>query len=374
MPRTSLPHADALGSDAIGSEAAEPGSTGPVGHGPTPAPLRRRTLMAGLVGAVGLTAACGSSDGSTGDGGSDGDGGSAEGFPLELPNCEATLTFDAPPERIVLLESAPVTTLDGVGVLDRVVSRAGAFPPGYYDGDLAARIEAIPTLSDEIDASGHLQISQEMVIAQEPDIVFGLPDGVTREAMADAGAQVVVQNIYCATGGHRSSFETLHEQIDAYGRIFDHGEQAEQLSASLQERIDAASESAKDLATATAAVLYPSVGGGPLYTYGAASMVTAQLDALGIENVFADTEERVFEISAEPLLAADPDVLIVLHQTDGDGSDVAEEMVSQDQLASLRAVQDQALLPLLFNFAEPASPLVVDGLERIHEWLVELEG
>jgi iron complex transport system substrate-binding protein len=32
------------------------------------------------------------------------------------------------------------------------------------------------------------------------------------------------------------------------------------------------------------------------------------------------------------------------------------------------------VLPLLFNFAEPASPLVVDGLERIHEWLRELEG
>lgn len=359
MPRTSLPQADA---------------PGPAGHGPRSAPLRRRTLMAGLFGAVGLTAACGSSDGSTGDGGSDGGGGSAEGFPLELANCEATLTFDAPPERIVLLESAPVRTLDGIGVLDRVVSRAGAFPPGCYDEDLAARVEEIPTLSDEIDASGHLQISQEMVIAQEPDIVFGLPDGVTREAMADAGAQVVVQNIYCATGGHRSSFETLYEQIDAYGRIFDRGEQAEQLSTSLQERIDAVSESAKDLATATAAVLYPSVGGGPLYAYGAASMVTAQLDSLGIENVFADTEERVFEISAEPLLAADPDVLIVLHQTNGDGSDVAEEMISEDQLGSLRAVQDQALLPLLFNFAEPASPLVVDGLERIHEWLVELEG
>ena len=373
MPRTSLPHADALGSDAIGSEAAEPGSTGPVGHGPTPAPLRRRTLMAGLVGAVGLTAACGSSDGNTADGDSDG-GGSAEGFPLELPNCEATLTFDAPPERIVLLESAPVTTLDGIGVLDRVVSRAGAFPPGYYDGDLAAHIEEIPTLSDEIDASGHLQISQEMVIAQEPDIVLGLPDGVTREAMADAGAQVVVQNIYCATGGHRSSFETLYEQIDVYGRIFDHGEQAATLTSALQERVAAVTEAASDLSVATAAVLYPSVGGGPLYTYGAASMVTAQLDALGIENVFADTEERVFEISAEPLLAADPDVLIVLHQTDGDGSDVAEEMISQDQLGSLRAVQDRALLPLLFNFAEPASPLVVDGLERIHEWLVELEG
>src|SRR5690606_10881201 len=296
------------------------------------------------------------------------------GFPLELPNCEATLHFDAPPERIVLLEPAPVTTLDGIGVLDRVVSRAGAFPDGYYDEELTAKIAGIPTLSDDIDASGHLQISQEMVIAQEPDIVFGLPGGVTREAMADAGAQAVVQNIYCATGGHRSSFETLYEQIDVYGRIFDHGEQAATLTSALQERVAAVTEAASDLSVATAAVLYPSVGGGPLYTYGAASMVTAQLDALGIENVFADTEERVFEISAEPLLAADPDVLIMLHQTDGDGSDVAEEMISQDQLASLRAVQDQALLPLLFNFAEPASPLVVDGLERIHEWLVELEG
>ncbi len=340
--------------------------------------VRRRTMIAGLAGIVGLTAACGTDggDGAGGGGGSEA-GDASAGFPLEIANCEATLTFDAPPERIVLLESAPVTTLDGIGVLDRVVARAGAFPPGYYGEELAARIEAIPALSEDIDASGHLLISQEMVIAQEPDVVFGLPDGVTREAMADAGAEVVVQDIYCATGGHRSSFDTLYEQIDTCGRIVDHGEQAATLTAALQGRVAAVTEAAEDLSVATAAVLYPSVGGGPLYTYGAASMVTAQLDALGIENVFAGTEERVFEISAEPLLAADPDVIIVLHQTTDaadDGASLVEEMVSQDQLAGLRAVRDQAVLPLLFNFAEPASPLVVDGLERIHEWLAELEG
>lgn len=338
---------------------------------PTPA-LRRRTLMAGLVGAVGLTAACGSTS-STGSASDEG-AGDAAGFPLELPNCEATLHFDAPPERIVLLEPAPVTTLDGIGVLDRVVSRAGAFPDGYYDEELTAKIAGIPTLSDEIDASGHLQISQEMVIAQEPDIVFGLPDGVTREAMADAGAQVVVQNVYCASDHQRSSFDTLYEQVATYGQIFDHTAEADELTASLKERVAAASEAANDLTTKTAAVLYPSVGGGPLYTYGAASMATAQLDALGIQNVFEDTAARVVEISAEPLLAADPDVLIVLYQTDGDGSDLVEEMISQDQLSSLRAVKEQAILPILFNFAEPASPLVVDGLEKIHDWLQDLEG
>ena len=340
---------------------------------PRRAPLRRRTLMTGLVGAVGLTAACSAGSGSDGTGGSDG-GGAAEGFPLELANCEATLRFDAPPERIVLLESAPVTTLDGIGVLDRVVSRAGAFPPGYYEEDLAARIEAIPALSEDIDASGHLQISQEMVIAQEPDIVFGLPNGVTREALAVAGAAVMVQDIYCGTTEERASFETLYTTISTYGKVFGRTEEAGSLVAALLERVAAVSESAQDLSTATAAVLYPSLGGGPLYTYGSGSMVTAQLDALGIENVFADTDERVFEISAEPLLAADPDVLIVLYQGEDDGSDVTEEMIAQDQLSGLRAVQEQAVLPLLFNFAEPASPLVVDGLERIHEWLLEQEG
>lgn len=333
---------------------------------------RRQFTLAGLAGLATLTASACGNDAAGGDPGAE--GAAAEGFPLELANCEAQLTFPAPPERVVLLESAPVTTLDGIGVLDRVVSRAGAFPPGYYDQDLADRIEAIPALSEDIDAAGHLQISQEVVIAQSPDIVFGLPDGITREAMRDAGAEVVVQDIYCATDEERASFETLYSTIGTYGRIFDRAEAAEALTTELQERVATVEEAAADLSAATAAVLYPSVGGGPLYTYGAGSMVTAQLDALGLENVFADTAERVFEISAEPLLAADPDVLIVLFQAEEEGSDITEEMITQDQLSSLRAVDEQAVLPLLFNFAEPASPLVVDGLEQIHDWLADREG
>ena len=332
----------------------------------------RRTALAGLIALTAAACGPGSADGGGPDGGG-ADAGATNGFPLELTNCEATLRFEAPPERIVLLESAPVTTLDGIGVLDRVVSRAGAFPPGYYDEDLTARIEAIPALSEDIDAAGHLQINQEVVIAQRPDIVFGLPDGITREAMRGAGAEVVVQDVFCGTDGERSSFETLYEEIGTYGRIFGRAGAAEELTGALQERVAAVSESAKDLRTATAAALYPSLGGGPLYTYGAASMVTAQLDALGLQNAFADTAERVFEISSEPLLAADPDVLIVLYQGEGDGSDVVEEMIAKDQLSALRAVQGQQVLPLLFNFSEPASPLVVDGLERIHEWLHEIE-
>lgn len=333
-----------------------------------PSRIGRRSALAGLLALT--AAACGADGGGGGSGGDDG----AEGFPLELASCEATLRFEAPPERIVLLESAPVTALAGIGVLDRVVSRAGAFPTGYHDEELTARIEEIPVLSEDIDASGHLQISQEVVIAQEPDIVFGLPDGITREAIRDAGAEIVVQDVFCGTDGDPASFETLFEEITTYGRIFDRADEAEQLTADLRARIAAVTGAADGMSVATAVALYPSVGGGPLYTYGAGSMVTPQLEALGLENVFADTAERVFEISAEPLLAADPDVIIVLYQGDIDGEEAAQEMIDQDQLSALRAVSEKKVLPLLFNFSEPASPLVVDGLDRIHEWLLELEG
>src|SRR5699024_12660579 len=103
-------------------------------------------------------------------------------------------------------------------------------------------------------------------------------------------------------------------------RISARGAEAEALPSSRQARVAACSAPAAALRTGTAAVLYPSVGGGPLYTYGAGSMVTAQLEALDIENVFAGTPDRVFEISAEPLLDADPDVLVVLHQEIGRAS------------------------------------------------------
>ncbi|MFC7465097.1 ABC transporter substrate-binding protein [Brachybacterium sp. GCM10030252] len=348
---------------------------------------RRRFSLTALTALATLgTAACSggsateaSDAGGTGAGrsaaeGSDGGGTTATGFPLQIENCESQLSFDAPPHRIMLLETAPVTTLDGLGALDLVIGRAGTFSPGYYSEELSARIEQIPALSEDVDAAGHLQISQELVIAQQPDLVLGLPDGITREGMRAAGAEVLVQNVFCA-GTERASFEQLDEEIAVYGQILDRAEPAERLTTELHERIDAVTAAAQQNPSAarTAAVLYPSVGGGPLYAYGAASMVTAQLDAVGLANVFEDTAERVFEVGAEPLLEADPDVVIVLHKGQRDGSEIAREMVASDRLSSLRAVTEQTVLPLLFNFCEPASPLVVDGLERIHTWLAEQE-
>lgn len=324
--------------------------------------LPRRTLMTGIAGLLGLSATACTSDGSANRSGRVAADDASGAYPATLTNCEAEVVLEAAPERVVLLDSAPVTTLDGIGVLDRVVARAGSFPEGYFEPDLAARLEAIPALSEQIDATGHLQINQEVVIAQSPDLVLGLPDGVTREGLRAAGAAALLPRTYCGQLEGRASFEALYEEITSYGTVFDRPVEAAELATTLRERVDSARQAPSGL---SAAVLYATLGGGPLYAYGASSMATAQLDALGVENVFASTPERVFEISPEPLLAADPDVLIVLHEGTTPEDEVIAATVGAAQLEALRAVQTGAVLPLLFNFAEPASPLVVDGLERI---------
>lgn len=289
------------------------------------------------------------------------EGGTA--YPLTVDNCGERVVFDAAPERIVLLETAPVTILDGLGVLDRVVARAGTFAPEYYDDALTSRIDAIPALSEDLDAAGHLTMSTEIVIAQDADLALGLPEGMTREGLRDAGTNTLIQPVYCPDDVGDASFDTLYDQVRSYGRIFDRTEQAEALVADLSARVAEVEASTAGAADRTAAVLYPSVGGGPLYAYGRASMAQPQLEAAGFENVFADTADRVFEVNIEELIARDPDVLILLYQ--GEDSGVLETVADLPGSEALRAVREEQVLVQLFNFTEPPSPLAVTGLEQI---------
>ena len=265
---------------------------------------------------------------------------------------------------MTLLESAPVTILDGIGVFDRVQSRSGFFPLEYYDDELARKVQGVEAFSEDMDASGHLMISQEEVVAQGPDLVLGLPDGVTRAGLADAGGAVVTQELYCEERGGEASFDDVYAEIDRYGEIFDRDQEAEGLNDELSDRVAAVEEQTRD-ENRSAAVLYPSVGGGPLYTYGTASMAHPQLEAAGLENVFADMDERVFEVQTEELIDRDPDVLVVLHQ--GEEQDAEDALLQRSGIEGVAAVSEGEVQYQLFNFTEPASPLAVDGLERIAE-------
>ena len=291
-----------------------------------------------------------------------------EGFPVTVENCGAEVTFDAPPEQAILLKSSAVPFLAELGVLDRVSARAGAYPDEYYDAQTLAALEEIPVLTDELDTSGHLQISREVVVAQTPDLVLGEVDNLSRESLSSVDIPLLEEPALCDVAGAEPAWDDVWSQLRLYGRVFAREDEAEQAVADLQERLGELEARAAAREPRTAAVLYPGVGGGATYAYGTGSMAQPQLESAGLTNVFDDVDERVFEVGVEELLGRDPDVLVLLH-SEGDPADVEQAVLDLPGAERLAAVRDDAVQTLLFNFTEPASPLALDGLERILDGL-----
>lgn len=324
-----------------------------------------RSALAAVAAALSLVvAACGPAPGQVDEKAA----ASPEGFPLTVTNCGAQVTFDAPPERVVLLSSSAVPFLADLDLLDTVVARAGAYPAAYYDKETQDALDAIPLLTDALDSSGHLQISKETVLAQKPDLVLGEAENLTRESLAAAGIPLLDEPAMCPEGVTDPSFDDVAEQMTAYAQLFGVPEAGARAAAAASDRVDAvrAAISAPAEQTRTAAVLYPTVGGGTTYAYGAHSMAQPQLEAAGFTNVFGNVQERVFEVSLEELIGRDPDVLVLLH-SDGDPAAVKEAVTLMNGADTLTAVREDQILVQLFNFTEPPTPLSIDGLEKIVE-------
>lgn len=308
-----------------------------------------------------LLAACSSSTEATGG------ETSTDGYPVTVDNCGADVTFDSEPERLVLLKSASVPALHSLGVLDRAVARAGAFPQEYFDEATLEELEDIPELTSDVDATGHLHISKDIVIAQEPDVVFGEVENLPRQSLEASNIPLLEEPAFCATGADESpDFDSVYNQVEVYGEVFNKHDKADTEITDLQDRVEAAKAQVPEDEQRTAAVLYPTVGGGTTYAYGTGSMAHPQLEAAGFTNVFEDTSERVFEVSSEQLLGRDPDIIILLH-SEGDPEAVEDTLRNLPGAETLTAVQDDQVMTQLLNFAEPATPLAVTGLEHIVE-------
>lgn len=313
-------------------------------------------LAAGLLAAA--LAGCGSA-------GPSADGGSAPGGgPVTVENCGVDVKLEKTPSRVMIANSAPLQYLSMLGVLDRLSSRAGKFPPEYYSKETLEAVNKVPSLTDRLGSDGHLKISTEAIIAEDPDLLLGLPEGVTRESLAAAGIPVLIEPSFCPKGIEDPGYETIYAQMRLYGKVFDRRDRAEQAVKELQQRVRTVEAGLPGQQGRKVAVLWPYRGEGTVGAYGGQSMATPQLETLGARNVFADVGKRVFEVSMEELLGRDPDIIVLLH-TDGTDQEIRQALLDIPGARDLRAVENDALTVQLFNFTEPPTPLVLDGLERL---------
>lgn len=293
------------------------------------------------------------------------------GSPAEIENCGTTVTVDAPPERIVLVNNDPVANLEALGAIDRVVAVTSVLQEGLYDDATYDALGSLELLSTETNATGGSIVSQEALLGAEPDLVIAPENAVDRAALDRAGIAVYVPTAYCNDPGPELSatatFDRVWDEVRDLGAILGDPERADEVVAEGEATL--ASAPAPDAGTAVA--LYVSSGGSVLSPYGGPSMVTPVFEAAGLTNVYADADERVFDVNVEDVLARDPGTVVLLY-SGSDPQETLDAFASAPGVEDLTAVREGRVVALPFPYTDPPSVLSIEGPADLRDLLAEV--
>lgn len=267
-------------------------------------------------------------------------------YPLTIANCGTDITFAKAPDRVVTIKSTATELLLSLGLEGRIVGVG--FQDGPLPADLAAAGANLKVLSDKLPA-------QEVVLGVEPDFVFGgwesnfAADGAgERPALAQLGVATYVAPAACRSiRPPKLTFDALFGEIAEMGTIFD----AEPAATNLIDEQKAALAALKADRRGLTAVWYSSGTKAPYV--GAGSNAPAMImEAVGLENIFASTDEGWFAASWEAVVDANPDV-IVLVDSAWNSAEQKKKLLAENPITSkLDAVTHSRYLILPFPASE----------------------
>ncbi len=272
-------------------------------------------------------------------------GSPADESPLTLTNCGFEVTFDSPPERVVTIKSTSTELLLALGVADRIVGTA--FQDGPVPAEWADAAAALPVLAERMP-------SQEVVYDAEPDLVYSgwesafSPEGAgERDDLAALGVASYVHPAACQSAGQpeKLDFEELFREIAEVADIFD--VDATALLDAQRAELDAVEPLGGDLTALwwSSGTDTPYVGAG----IGAPQLV---LETAGLANIAAAIDATWSPYNWESVLAADPDVLVLVDATWNSAQKKIDYLTSNPATANLSAVEHERFVILPFPATE----------------------
>lgn len=301
-------------------------------------------------------------------------------YPLTFENCRETVTFAAPPKRVVAVGQTQTEILYALGLGDRVVGTAVWFSPVAKPYD--AVNAKVKRLADN-------DPSFEAVLAQEPDLVTAMfewhvgPNGIVgkRDQFAKVKVPTYVSPTDCIGkdnsgpgDGVRTqmfSMELVYRNIREFGQIFDVADRAEALVATLRAREAKAVEAvarlkAQDIPVVVWFSSKDVKGDG--FMAGKTGVPAYILSKLGARNVITTNEEWPL-VGWESIAAANPAVIVAVkmdrRRFPADDIDKKLEFLKTDPVASkLDAVRNNRVV-IMDVGATRAGLDTVDGIETL---------
>lgn len=302
-------------------------------------------------------------------------------YPLTITdNCGVDVTIDKAPERAVSVNQGSTEILLSLGLEDRMVGTSTW--TDEIRPNLAAANTKVPRLGDNA-------VSFERVLQEEPDLVTASFEGSLndedpdrRDQYAQLGVPTYVAPSHCdgrtdASGDgpreHPLQMDVIYQEIAELAEIFDVTSRGESLIADLKQRMAKAAENAPE---SDVSIAYWFANTELPYMAGANGSPGVMSRAIGVDNVFADTDVEWPQISWESVLDRDPTVIVLgdLRRKSQTGDKLEDKIAfleSNPVTRRLTAVREKRYV--IMNGADMNPSIrTVDGAEKLAAALVDL--
>lgn len=219
------------------------------------------------------------------------------------------------PQKVVVFDNGSLDTLDALGMGDKVVGAATKNLPDYLEK------------YKEVESAGGLKEPDlEKINQMQPDLI--IISG--RQSDYQEELNKIAPTLYLAVDSSKP-WESIQQNVQTIGKIFDQEEQADAKLTELTKAIDAVKGKASDLSQTALVTL---VNEGQLSAYGSGSRFGLIHDVFGFkqadEHIEASTHGQ--SVSYEYVLEKNPGILFVVDRTKAIGGDDSKDDIATNEL------------------------------------------
>lgn len=291
----------------------------------------------------------------------------AGAFPVTVKSCNRDVTFEEAPKRAVSNDVNLTEMMLALKLQDRMVGYTGISGWKTLDASLREGVKELPELSPKYP-------SKEVLLEADADFYFagwnyGMKVGgeVTPETLSPFGIKVYELTESCShiMAKAKPTMDDMFVDLLNLGTIFGVEDRAEALVAGYKTGLTKVQERIGTIKEPVRVFVYDSGTEKP-FTSGRFGIPTAMIEAAGGINIMEDVEKSWTEVSWEPVIDRNPEVIVIVDYGDVTAEQKIAFMKENPAFKNLDAVKNDRFVVLAYVEATPG-PRNVAAIERLAE-------
>ena len=290
---------------------------------------------------------------------------SAFAYPVTVKSCDRDVTFDAAPARAISNDVNLTEMMLALKLQDRMVGYTGISGWKTLDEGLREGVKELPELSPKYP-------TMEVMLNADADFYFagwnyGMKVGgeVTPETLEPFGVKVYELTESCIhiMAKNKPTMDDMFVDLLNLGKIFGIEARAEELVAGYRNRLEEITTRVGAVENPVRVFVYDSGTEKP-FTAGRFGIPTAMIEAAGGVNIMDDVEKSWTEVSWEPVIERNPEVIVIVNYGDVTAEQKVAFMKETPAFKNLDAVKQDRFVVLEYVEATPG-PRNVQAIDRL---------